>query len=221
MTCVCCRPRPASGRRRSRASWQCVRRGGSLQCAGVQLQPLSWRLGAREVAHMLQHNWFVPSHTESHVNHTLISRPTNSLLHVVQFHDPLSHAITASRSITSGLCSLSLAGDQLLSTQSYRLNTTFCLLYCHPPNVCTQMYRYGAKEGQSVHRPFDRLFLAYTRAEAATAPMPPATPAVRRPRGARYRAPDSAPATKQINIRSTGSQQGPRGGTSESASMHM
>lgn len=54
---VCaCRPRPASGRRRSRASWQCGRRGGSLQCAGVQLQPLSWRFGAREVAHMLQHN---------------------------------------------------------------------------------------------------------------------------------------------------------------------
>ena len=113
--CVC-RPRPASGRRRSLASWQCVLRGGSLQCAGVQLQPLSWRLGAREVAQMLQHNWIAPLHRVPCQPHPRVATnevPAERPSAMIPFPMPYSRA----GPLHLGFWSFSWAGHQLLSTQ--------------------------------------------------------------------------------------------------------
>ncbi len=46
-----------------------------------------------------------------------------------------------------------------------------------------------------LYRLLERFCLANTSTDAATAPMAPATPAVFKPRGDLYNAPDSAPAS--------------------------
>jgi hypothetical protein len=182
---------------------------------------LSWRLGAREVAQMLQHNWIAPLHRvpcqpHPHVatNEVPAERPTAMIPFLCHIRKQV-HYIWA--------LFIQLGWRPATLDTMTRLNTTLSpLLYHHPPNCvhadvplwCQRRVNQftGPSTGCSWHTPGLRL----PRRRCRLLHLLCAVRVV----------PDTGLPTVRLsqsksNIRSTGGQQGPRGGTSETGNMHM